>query len=347
MSKEFLETAGTWVLLAPVKNVVLTKRSGWTYRIDRTQLVASRSLPHRWRQLGLPARVSELKKGGGWFLERFFEGVHTFITARKAGVGTDVEPELVKLAEEELAILAMSQLGFAKRHSVGVPYLSHDGVVESRSYLLVNSENVSWTQPNKTVNSVDTLSLNARWRTFAKDAFFEDLLKILRSEIKVSRSWRQDLRNASILVGQSQCTTDLPMAFLRNMIALELLVTKQEESVSEALPSRGEAFLGWVAQWTSSAYPQRIKDAYQKRCLLVHQGKRDAITIEDVYFTDDLILNLLNNICGHIHLFPNKDAVIEFSKKVEAERLLELDGAVRPKTLSFIQRHYSSRDLEG
>ena len=48
----------------------------------------------------------------------------------------------------------------------------------------------------------------------------------------------------------------------------------------------------------------------------------------------------------HIRLFPSKDSVIEFSRKVEAEKLLNIRARVRPKTLVFLSQHHASKDVQ-
>lgn len=53
-------------------------------------------------------------------------------------------------------------------------------------------------------------------------------------------------------------------------------------------------------------------------------------------FTDHLLLNLLSNLVAFPRLFRSKDAVVEFSEKVEAERILGAKPRVRPKDLRFI-----------
>ena len=95
---------------------------------------------------------------------------------------------------------------------------------------------------------------------------------------------------------------------------------------------------------TPENYKEKIKSAYKKRCAFVHNGRREEITVEDLLFTDDLLLNLLINLIQHINIFKSKEAVIEFSNKVEAEYLLGVTPRVRPKSLQFSSRHYTADD---
>jgi hypothetical protein len=173
-----------------------------------------------------------------------------------------------------------------------------------------------------------------------------DLLRMITATRSLSKSWRTELRKATILIGLSQAAYTLPDAFLWNMIALELLLTKQGDQVKNELPSRAEALLGWSVDWAKAEFDRRIRDVYQKRCLMVHQGDRESPASEDLFFTDDLLLSLLVNIAGHPKLFASKNDVIEFSRRVEAERLLGIKPRVRPKTLRFLKRRYTPRDFE-
>ena len=85
---------------------------------------------------------------------------------------------------------------------------------------------------------------------------------------------------------------------------------------------------------------------YKKRSALVHNGRRELITREDLFFTDELLQNLFHNIVGHHRIFTSKASIIEFSKKVQAEHLLGINAKVRPKTLRYMRGIYSLVDYE-
>jgi hypothetical protein len=274
----------------------------------------------------------------------FFADRATFAVIRCTGKPDELEAPVLKRIRDELAILALSQLGYARRRWIAVPSIAGERPVLRRSYLAIDSADGDYTQPNETVGGFETLALNAGWLHFQRRLFFLDLLPILRGRGKLSAQWRHDLWNAAVLMGLSQTSIDLPQAFLWNMIALEILLTRQDDPYTDALPARAEAFLGWVWEWKASNLDQRIRDAYGKRCLLVHRGQREVIAPKDLLLTDDLVLNLLWNIVAHIDLFPSKDAIVEFSRKLEAERLLGVKPKTRPKTLHFLKPSYSDDD---
>lgn len=337
------EERGTWVFLVPISNLQLTEATDFEFRIERVTFVAGDKLPRRRKRFGLPHRVSELRDRRKRTRETVFDSP-CFATLRQTGKLRDFERGVFDLIREELAILALSQLGYTRRRNVYSPSISNENPMSSRSYYVTNAEKGSGIESHSVVANQGSLLLSGKWQTFHQKFFFFDLLRILRGSIKVSKGWRNDLRNAAILVGQSQVSRDLPQAFLWNMIALETLLTQQGDTYVDALPTRAEAFIGWTGFWKVEGFQERIRDVYLKRCSLVHAGNRNLITRSDLFFTDNLLLNLFHNIVGHHGLFASKSSVIEFSKKVQAEHLLGLNARVRPKTLQYLHRTYSEED---
>jgi hypothetical protein len=98
-----------------------------------------------------------------------------------------------------------------------------------------------------------------------------------------------------------------------------------------------------LAFWEEEDYKGRIRELYRKRNDLIHQGRRDRITHEDLAFTDHLLVNLLANLVN-LPIFNSKDAVIDFSKKLEAERILGVKPRVRPKDLRFVTSEVRIQD---
>lgn len=262
---------------------------------------------------------------------------------RVTGSVNELERDTLALLRDELAILSASQLGYAKRSFVAAPAI-WDERPTTRQSLLWLGANDSWTQPNRVYGPHGSLRLDTGWLRFQRDVLFLPLLRLLRGEVRVAKAWREELRRAAILVGLSQAANSLADAFLWNMIALELLLTRQGDTVGDVLPSRAEALLGWSRNWVEDGFEIKIREAYARRCLLVHQGNRDCPSREDLFFTDDLLLCLLANLVTHPTIFTSKDAVIDFSKKVEAEKLLGVKAKIRPKSLRMIRRSYRPDD---
>jgi len=304
--RERFNRPGEWVFVVPVSGVRLSSAVNNEFRIKRVLLISKDKLPRVRKRLGIPQRISQMHERH----RDFFASSDVFAVIRHSGIPQETKTTNRRIVQDELSILALSQLGYMKRRLGACPSIKGQPV------------------------------------SGKKEGFFLKLLKVLNNEIGVARSWRNELERAAILLGQSQCCSDVAQSFLWNMIALEILLTRQGDKYTDVLPTRIEAFLGWVGFWTVENYFERIQKLYRKRSAFVHDGKRVNISIPDLLFTDDLLLNLLINLMHHINLFNSKDAVIEFSKKVEAERVLGVRPRVRPKSLRFFSSTYTDRDYQ-
>jgi hypothetical protein len=270
----------------------------------------------------------------------------TFALLRHTGKPDELAKRCLRLLKEELDILASSQLGYGKRRFNAHPSLKGDQNTGRISYLFLDPNSPARLYSNQLTGKYMQLDLSNSWKRHHQKTFFFKLLDILNGQITVPDTWRDYLKQAVIMIGQSQCSNDLAQAFLWNMIVLEMLLAEQGDRYPEILPKRIEAFLGWVGYWSVNEYEQRIKDVYKKRCKFVHDGKRDQIEVSDLLFTDDLLLNLLANLVSHPKVFSSKDEVIKFADKVEAEHTLGIKPRVRPKTLRFFSRTYTEEDFQ-
>jgi len=337
---------GKWTFIFPIANVALSPAVGHQFRIDRLTLVTYDYLRLRRSHFGIPKPLSVLQEGSEALKKYFFTKSPTFGVVRATGVLGQLEPRVLSIVRDELAILALSHLGYSRRARIAVPSVMGERPTGSRSSFVINTTDASWTHSVRTLGAVQPLALTAHWVHFHRRFLFLKLLKVLRARGSRTKEWQLDLRNAAILLGLSQVATDPSQAFLWNMIALELLLTRQEDTYVDALPARAEAFLGWVGYWQVQDFERRIRAAYQKRCQLVHRGRRDVIDAQDVVFTDQLLLNLMFNVVRHIARFPSKESIVEFSSRVEAEKLLGLKSKTRPKTLMFLSQIHTDKEID-
>ncbi len=344
--KEIESTDGTWLFLAPVRNLNIGTAVDFEFTVNQVTFVDASRLAKRRKRYGFNYPISEIKKRYKGIINRFFHEEKTFATLRLTGKGKDLKQRFINQINDELSIISLSQLGYSRRSHNSSPVLSKEKILGQRSSLMFNLSADTSYQPNEVVGKIGSLNLDERWRNFQKKVFFYDLLKIISGKTKVAPNWRKDIMNASILAGQSQSGHDIPQCFLWNMIALETLLTQRDDKYSEKLPERTEAFIGWAKDWKVKNFEAKIKDIYKKRCLFVHTGQRDHISIADILFSDDLLLNVLNNIVRHPRIFRSKGRLIEFSEKVQAEHLLGIKPKIRPKTLQLIRPRYTEKDFE-
>ncbi len=330
---DVLDEKGLWLFVAPVQGLKLTEDVNFEHRVCQVTFVTASRMASRRRRLGFPLPLSKIRHIR--FMKELYAAEDTVAVMRLGGQGRIAQSKFQSTVRDELAILALSQLGARRRRSSSALTLARGVSREVTSFFMMNTDGEQRSQSNAVQGKVGSLHLTAEWVRYHKQKFYFDLLQILRGEVKVSRGWKTQLRTAAILAGQSQMETNLPIALLWNWIVLELLLTGNGAKLSDSIVDRAGAFLDWHNDWQKDCYPNKISEIYQKRNKLVHGGLRERIEISDVLFTDSLIFNIMLNIIKHPQIFHSKDAVSEFATKVAAEKTLGVDVGTRPKTFSF------------
>lgn len=341
---DVLEKKGPWLFLVPVSGIILTRFTNFEYKQDKISLISSSKVLRRRKKIGFPCRLSEFDKRTQIRLGEICSESSTVAYYRRTGVGKTTADNFLKTVREELSILALLQLGYSRRRLNAAIAISGEYHPPVLSYFMLNTKDLSWVKSNENKGKNRELILDEHWNNASEKLFFLKLLKIISGETKVHKEWRSTIRDASILAGQSQCSSDLPLSFLWNMIAIEMLLTRQGDKYSDSLPERVESFIGWASNWSIQNYEDRIKEVYRKRCEFVHNGNRDQIEIKDILFSDDILLNILINIVRHPDIFQSKDHLIKFSEKIKAEKLLGIKSKTIPKTLTYLKPNYSDDD---
>ena len=347
MPHKVQDTEGSWVYIIPVVGLVLTNSVKNELVINRVSLISIGKLSKVRKKFGIREKISELKKKE-IFKKIFADNSATVAILRMSGKPSEITTNVIRLIVEELNILSVSQLGFSKRRFNSHPTI-YSGSITSYTSLCMNTKDDSALLTDQLVGKIGDLNLDERWYNWQNDVFFITLLKILQNKITVSSSWRGSLYRASVLIGQSLTTNNLAQAFLLNMIAIESLLTRQGDKYTEILPKRIEAFIGWIGYWDDNNYNERIKGVYKKRCQYVHDGNDSKIKIEDLLFTDDLLLNIMLNLISHHKIFKSKEDIYDFTDKVSAEHVLGIIGdksKIRPRTLRVLSKRYTDDDYK-
>lgn len=340
-----------WIFITPINRLELTKAINKEFRINRVTLVSKGKLPKIRKRLLIPARISELgnnkyRKNRGFkdIIQNFFKSSSTYAVLNYKGKPKEKEQDCIRVINDELNILALSQLFYSKRQfNRQINIKTADKANYLRKISLNKHQKEYFFGFKKDYNQAP-LKLDKQWLNFHKRFFFFDLLKIIRNEISVSKSWRTTLHRVAILVGQSQNSSDIPSCFLKNVIALEMLLIERDENTKEMLVKRAEYFLGWSEYWVKDDYENRIKDIYKKRSNFVHNGDNKNIQLQDLVFLDDLIFNILNNIIRFHKYFRRKRDIIDFSEKYEAEKLLGIKSKYRMNKFEISRKKYSEAD---
>ena len=344
MILQIADVRGTWIYVIPVSGLRLTGVIKEELTIERVTFISVRKLARVRKRLGLPEPISRLRLR--YSMVSFLSDQNQVVAVfRHTGKPYEIDAIVRKNVTEALWLISASQLGLKKRRYSSFPTVG-DTTARRFVQLCINVDSSSGICSGRIQGKLCELVTDRFWVNYNREMFFRNLLRILQGHIKVEGAWKDTLRRAVLLVGQSQSSSDVAQAFLLNIIAIETLLMEQQDKQKDALPKRVEAFIGWVGYWHTSHYEERLREAYNKRNCYVHSGDFDKISISDLLFMDDILLNVLANILSHPEVFQSKRSVIEFSERVSAEKILSLQTkGVRPKTLFHVSRQYSDDDL--
>jgi hypothetical protein len=337
---EIRSSSRPWAMAFPISNLRLGKSVNHEMDILNVTFISSDRLSRRAKRLlGSSTILGNLSSSKSALVSKvvklFMEECETLAIVRRTGTPDSLLEGTIAKIQDACSILSLSQITRQNRQDNSNPSVIQGRDLRTSLFLDISADEM-WFMNKETAGPVLTLNLDERWSRTHRQGFFPKLLKVLHRQIKVSPGWRSNICNAAILAGQSQASFDIAQSFLWNMIAIELLLTSNKDSCSKELPHRARAFFGWVGNWQD--IERKLVAAYKKRCELVHEGRRDKITRNDVLFTDNLLLNLFENILRNIGLFSSKEAIMQFSEKVEAEQILGIrTSRVRPKAITFRQ----------
>ena len=60
-TQNILKNSTTWLFIAPITDLVLTKEVGYEFTVDQVTFIDIKSFRHKRKKFGLPHRVSELE----------------------------------------------------------------------------------------------------------------------------------------------------------------------------------------------------------------------------------------------------------------------------------------------
>lgn len=345
------EKYGDWIFITPIIGLELTDSVKEEFVVNRVIFVSKRKLPRIRKRLGLPVSISDLtdvisedSQSFKQTVTNFFKSAATFAVLPYKGKPKEKFKDNIRIINEELNILSLSQLGWSSRQfNKKIEIKTSDKKLFFRT-IDINKNQKEFTHGLKVSNNPSPLILDREWVKFHSRFYFFDLIKVIKGKTDVSTRWRTNLHHAASIIGQSQNSSDITFCFLWNVIALEMLLTNEGEKISEALVNRCEYFLGWHKDWTEKKYAYNIKNIYSKRCNFVHNGDVKQIIIDDLLFTDNLIFNIINNIIRCRNKFTDFKDIDEYSKKFNAEKILNQKSKFRFGKFELMSKEYSEDD---
>jgi len=352
MIEKLKDPTSDWLFIVPIRGLLLTKEVNNELKVGNVLFVSKERLPRIRKRLGIPLVISKLGKIGidnPESLERrindFFKSSKTFAITHFSGTPKNNEIQNIRKIEKAINLVPFSKLGYSTRNfKQKIEIKSSDKILyNEKIYIDKNNKRLSIN-----FNSLHTipLELNSTWKKFQRRFFYFQLLKIVNGEQKIKRKWKNTLISTANLIGKSINSHDIPEAFLRNVIAMEMLLVNQNEKIKEKLIERSAYLLEWYKDWSENKLPEKIEALYKKRCDFVHDGDTENISKEDLIFSDDLLFNLINNIFRNIDKIDSKGSLIDFSNKYQCEKKLGLKSKLQFGRFEYMKKEYRDLDIE-
>ena len=333
-----------FVFITPIQNLEMPLSRYKLIQIGNVYFVSYDKINYYKKKFGLRTNLTTMP----YLIKTentFFTNAQAFALIHHSGDTKNKGYEYIIKVQNAIDILCLLERGFSKRRFSSIPCIWGMPIVKSYKYLFVNKKNPSVSSGWRLIGTHNSLILSNEMISYHKQGYFFKLLDILNKKKNIiSVEWYKCIFDASVLLGKSWAEKSVPEAFLYNMIALETLLTESGDAFSLIIPKRIKSFIGWVGYWETENFESKIDEMYKKRCKIVHEGKLSLVLVDDLLFIDDLVNNVFDNIINHINLFHCKKDLILFTKKIEAEHLLGIQGKTRPKTLRFSHKTYSEKD---
>ncbi|MBU3011126.1 hypothetical protein KO506_06910 [Polaribacter vadi] len=347
-----LDFNSNWITIVPIKGLWLTESINNEIKVGNVIFVTRNKLPRIRKRIGIKVPVSKLSEIGlnnpTSFKERikdFFKSSKTYAVLNFSGIPKENYNSNIRLIEDAINLISFSTLGYSTRKFNSKIDIKNSEYALNNRTLVIDKKNLRLILGNKSKYPLP-LELNERWKNFHNSFHFHKLLKIVNGEIKINRKWKNLLISVAKIVGKSLNSHDIPESFLKNVIALEMLLVNQDGKIKEKIIERSSYLLDWCDKWEKEKIEDKINDIYKKRCDYVHDGKYEDITKEDLIFTDDLIFNIYNNLLKNIDKISSKGKLIEFSDKYKCEKKLNLKSKFQFGKFQYTSKTYEKSEIE-
>ena len=330
------------ILVLPVFNLTLTKKINKEIKIKNVTFIDRDKLVRTRKRFGFNHTFSEINKIFKLSKIKILGSANTYALIKYKTDNSDLSKP-ISLIKEAVYILASLQL--LNRSHVAKFGLFSNVIRPKQDQLLYN--------PNTNYMSISFKSTNNRPYFFDDSLsllknhhFFPQLLKILNREIRINKKWQKDIERAAILAGKSIFSTDLSEAFLNNMIAIETLLTTNDDKHRIALKERLTALFHWYFSTDKTNWDTQIDRIYHLRCNMVHNGNIKEITTKDLLISDKILYNLLLNICISITKIDSKSKLIIISEKLKACETLNIPFKSGLNKGIFLNNRIDAKDIE-
>lgn len=331
-------------ILVPVHGLVIEDSVGGELLVNDVLFVSASKIPRIRRRLNIPERISSyqqrLNPVGGIFRDA---STYAWIMNSRKEDDRGISRERRRIQK---AIWLLSSSLFARydrgRFKIGMKPSARGGLVESA--LIFDPRNRKGQVFREQMAPLEDYRYGRRETQYLRHHFFPDILKLLRARNGLKRKWFCSIRRAAALAGRSYMCDRLSEAFLLGMIAIEMLLSERGDRFPDAIICRINSLFGWLTDSGYTEWREIVKRLYGLRCDYVHEGADSKINGIDLYNADEILKNLLCNICRRPYRFNSKQDLVKHEREVEARRDLGIKPFTRKDRFTFTNRILSSDD---
>ncbi len=340
--------ANKWILCFPIYNLKISEELKGEYQIEQVRFVSADKISRIRNKIGFKSPISSYVKKQKWmkiFNYKFFSKAETYAIIKTNNDGLVSLDREFKQIEDSVFILASSQffrVDRRRRYFFGNPYT--DATLNLQDEILCYDIQKDLFESKGIHFPTCEYLLDNKWAKYIKNHFFPYLIKILNKDFgAINENWKFSIRNAAILAGKSQLTHKIHDSFLYNMIAIESLLSSKIDDIIDNVVG----MFGWMTNNETEYWAKLMDGLYKKRCKYVHTGEYKDINSDDLANSDQILFNILYNICRLTKVIKSQSDIINLSKSVSAMKLLNVKikralhlKFVRGKKISSPSRHW-------
>ncbi|MDG1804302.1 HEPN domain-containing protein [Flavicella sp.] len=238
---------------------------------------------------------------------------------------------------KSISILCASYMSFSIR-KIGQKILTYDRS-ELQKGISLGLKSALPSFMGARVNSVK-LELNDTWSKFHRKYWFIPFLRRILNKKGKNSKWEKMIIEAVKIIGQAQSSERVEDAFLKNIVALEMLLVENKADMKkcQVVVKRLGFLLDWTENWSQNRYKEKIVKLYTIRNNYMHEGKAQDITLEQLVILENILFNVLYNIVNCIDVFNSKGKLVEYSDNYEHEKKLKIvSNKYQLKKLRFFE----------
>lgn len=333
-------------LFVEVPNLLIDSVFNQEFRVERVTFVSGNKIRKNRKLYGITKTIADIEKRFGDRPKTIIKPDATYAHIwTKKSYRDDLSEEYL-LINDAIYVLASSNFGIttSREPSLLGRHDSKLGATDSSAMFSYQKHgwNVGWSRKGP----VDVYRLNQDIKNNTWMHFFLKAVKVLNRELVVSVNWRKKIRRAVVLAGRSQYEPTLEDAFLRNMVAIEVLLSNRGDSFPEVLVNRIDALFWWLSESHGVSWKGIIAPMYKCRCEIVHDGGAKEFKPEYLLNSEMVLRNLLNAICSRTRIIKSKNDLLQLTEKVAAKKTLGMAITEIPSTFTFVRMHYTQEQLE-